>query len=415
MILVRRLLGDVLRQERLRQGRTLRDVSASAQVSLGYISEIERGQKEASSECLAAICGALEVPLVGGARRRELRDRPRRGRQPARRLAGRPSPARRPASRTWRPDPASPHSAARRSPEPSHVRMVRVTADSFPRLAARTMNFQLGLAAWLRREPGRQPGRVPPRRQRHLALALAVGVRRRDRRRAQGGRPGAPAQRRRRAADPGGARAARADAGLRRPESSPSAPTTTSRSPRSRCRRGSSSPTWSAPRRPAEVPVDAPVVDPRLDPTGRAIAYAGDRALHVVDQTGVDRVLVGPDGRRPAGGGLGTRGVHRRGGARPDAGLLVGARRLGAARGALRRDAGGGVAHRRPGPPRGRAGPAALPAGRQGQRRRSRCTWCRSTGRGSTSTGAPTGSSTATSSSTSPRSSGARARRCSRC
>ena len=63
MILVRRLLGDVLRQERLRQGRTLRDVSASAQVSLGYISEIERGQKEASSECLAVICGALEVPL----------------------------------------------------------------------------------------------------------------------------------------------------------------------------------------------------------------------------------------------------------------------------------------------------------------------------------------------------------------
>jgi transcriptional regulator with XRE-family HTH domain len=63
MILVRRLLGDVLRQERLRQGRTLREVSAKAQVSLGYISEIERGQKEASSECLAAICGALDVPL----------------------------------------------------------------------------------------------------------------------------------------------------------------------------------------------------------------------------------------------------------------------------------------------------------------------------------------------------------------
>jgi transcriptional regulator with XRE-family HTH domain len=63
MILVRRLLGEVLRQERLRQGRTLRDVSASARVSLGYISEIERGQKEASSECLAAICSALEVPL----------------------------------------------------------------------------------------------------------------------------------------------------------------------------------------------------------------------------------------------------------------------------------------------------------------------------------------------------------------
>lgn len=63
MILVRRLLGEVLRAERLRQGRTLRDISASARVSRGYISEIERGQKEASSECLAAICSALAVPL----------------------------------------------------------------------------------------------------------------------------------------------------------------------------------------------------------------------------------------------------------------------------------------------------------------------------------------------------------------
>jgi transcriptional regulator with XRE-family HTH domain len=32
-------------------------------VSLGYLSEVERGQKEASSELLAAICDALEVPL----------------------------------------------------------------------------------------------------------------------------------------------------------------------------------------------------------------------------------------------------------------------------------------------------------------------------------------------------------------
>jgi len=63
MILVRRLLGDVLRQQRLLQGRTLRDVSGAAQVSMGYISEIERGQKEASSECLAAICSALHLPL----------------------------------------------------------------------------------------------------------------------------------------------------------------------------------------------------------------------------------------------------------------------------------------------------------------------------------------------------------------
>ena len=63
MVLVRRLLGDVLRRQRLRQGRTLRQVSADARVSLGYISEVERGQKEASSELLAAICSALDVPL----------------------------------------------------------------------------------------------------------------------------------------------------------------------------------------------------------------------------------------------------------------------------------------------------------------------------------------------------------------
>lgn len=63
MILVRRLLGDVLRQERQRQGRTLRDVAAQAQVSLGYLSELERGRKEASSECIAAICSSLQVSL----------------------------------------------------------------------------------------------------------------------------------------------------------------------------------------------------------------------------------------------------------------------------------------------------------------------------------------------------------------
>ncbi len=63
MVLLRHLLGDVLRRLRLRQGRTLREVSASARVSLGYLSEVERGQKEASSELLAAICGALGTPL----------------------------------------------------------------------------------------------------------------------------------------------------------------------------------------------------------------------------------------------------------------------------------------------------------------------------------------------------------------
>lgn len=63
MVLLRRELGDLLRDTRREQGRTLRDVSAAASVSLGYLSEIERGTKEASSEMLAAICLALGLPL----------------------------------------------------------------------------------------------------------------------------------------------------------------------------------------------------------------------------------------------------------------------------------------------------------------------------------------------------------------
>jgi transcriptional regulator with XRE-family HTH domain len=63
MVLMRRLLGEVLRRRRTAQGRTLREVAASARVSLGYLSEVERGRKEASSELLAAICGALGVPM----------------------------------------------------------------------------------------------------------------------------------------------------------------------------------------------------------------------------------------------------------------------------------------------------------------------------------------------------------------
>jgi len=63
LVLFRRLLGDVLRHQRNQRGLTLREVSAEARVSLGYISEIERGQKEASSELLASLCDALEVPL----------------------------------------------------------------------------------------------------------------------------------------------------------------------------------------------------------------------------------------------------------------------------------------------------------------------------------------------------------------
>ncbi|MFC5379836.1 helix-turn-helix domain-containing protein [Aquipuribacter nitratireducens] len=63
MVLLREEIGDVLRGARQRQGRTLRDVSSSARVSLGYLSEVERGQKEASSELLLSICEALDVPM----------------------------------------------------------------------------------------------------------------------------------------------------------------------------------------------------------------------------------------------------------------------------------------------------------------------------------------------------------------
>lgn len=63
MALFRHELGDVLRDARRSQGRTLRQVSSDARVSLGYLSEIERGEKEASSELLASICDALGMPL----------------------------------------------------------------------------------------------------------------------------------------------------------------------------------------------------------------------------------------------------------------------------------------------------------------------------------------------------------------
>lgn len=62
-VVLRQEIGDVLRSIRQTEGRTLRDVSHDARVSLGYLSEVERGQKEASSELLASICAALDVPL----------------------------------------------------------------------------------------------------------------------------------------------------------------------------------------------------------------------------------------------------------------------------------------------------------------------------------------------------------------
>ena len=63
MVLLRKVIGDVLRARRLAQHRTLREVSTAANVSLGYLSEIERGHKEASSELLGSICEALGTGL----------------------------------------------------------------------------------------------------------------------------------------------------------------------------------------------------------------------------------------------------------------------------------------------------------------------------------------------------------------
>lgn len=63
MVLVRQEIGDVLRDLRLQKGRTLRQVAGRASVALGYLSEVERGQKEASSEILASVADALDTPI----------------------------------------------------------------------------------------------------------------------------------------------------------------------------------------------------------------------------------------------------------------------------------------------------------------------------------------------------------------
>jgi transcriptional regulator with XRE-family HTH domain len=63
MVLVRHEIGDVLRDVRLQQGQTLRQVASKASVALGYLSEVERGQKEASSEILASVADALDTPI----------------------------------------------------------------------------------------------------------------------------------------------------------------------------------------------------------------------------------------------------------------------------------------------------------------------------------------------------------------
>lgn len=61
---LRTVIGDVLREERQRQERTLADVAAGAAVSLPYLSEVERGRKEISSDLLGSVCDALDLTLV---------------------------------------------------------------------------------------------------------------------------------------------------------------------------------------------------------------------------------------------------------------------------------------------------------------------------------------------------------------
>jgi transcriptional regulator with XRE-family HTH domain len=61
---LREAVGEALRRRRLAQGRTLREVAEAAGVSLTYLSEVERGRKEASSEVLEAVCAALQLALA---------------------------------------------------------------------------------------------------------------------------------------------------------------------------------------------------------------------------------------------------------------------------------------------------------------------------------------------------------------
>lgn len=62
-LLLRQALGRSLRRARMHQGRTVREVAAAAAVSAAHLSEVERGHNEVSSEVLAAVCTALDLPL----------------------------------------------------------------------------------------------------------------------------------------------------------------------------------------------------------------------------------------------------------------------------------------------------------------------------------------------------------------
>ena len=161
MVLLRHLLGDALRRLRIRQGRTLREVSATARVSLGYLSEVERGRKEASSELLASICDALGAPLSqvlrevsDGFALAELQNEPALGvpLEPA--MAGQAKPEAAPAGEEPATALSSSHRAAVRLPQP---------AQSQP-AQARPARPQPALPQPARSQPASQRLVMPPRK-----------------------------------------------------------------------------------------------------------------------------------------------------------------------------------------------------------------------------------------------------------
>ena len=163
MPVLRQVVGDTLRGLRMRQRRTLREVSAIGRVSLGYLSEVERGQKEPSSELLAAICSALDVELsdlfaeVSQVLRREEKlalagpvspPAARVRRRAARRRAGRAAPAARRSARC----PPSPPDLSRRASRsvrrrPRHSSHMRHCSATRRRASPASRRVDAGLGA----------------------------------------------------------------------------------------------------------------------------------------------------------------------------------------------------------------------------------------------------------------------------
>jgi transcriptional regulator with XRE-family HTH domain len=127
-VLLRRVIGDALRARRQAQQRTLREVSTAANVSLGYLSEIERGQKEASSELLAAICDALGAALSDVLR--DVSDT-LAGAAPAGRG---PDEAGSPAAAPAGPVTVSPAGAVREDREPAKTPAAKAATQQLPKL-----------------------------------------------------------------------------------------------------------------------------------------------------------------------------------------------------------------------------------------------------------------------------------------